>query len=189
MILSWAVFASIFGIALLETFLSIDNAVVLALIARELEPVQQKKALRYGLIGAIVLRLLAVGLATYLIHYQWVKIIGGLYLGYLAVRYFIGKKKKNAHKDLASQNFWKTVAMIEFTDLAFAVDSILAAVAISNQYWIVVAGGLIGVVTIRFAAQGMIRVLERFPKLESIAYALIAGVALKVIYEGAHSFL
>jgi YkoY family integral membrane protein len=186
---NWAILASILGIALLETFLSIDNAVVLALIARELEPVQQKKALRYGLLGAIALRLVAVGLATYLIHYQWVKILGGLYLGYLAIRYFIGKKKKNKHKDLASDSFWKTVAMIEFTDLAFAVDSILAAVAVSDKYWVVVAGGLIGVVAIRFAAQGMIKLLERFPKLESIAYALIAAVALKVIYEGAHSFL
>ena len=78
--------------------------------------------------------------------------------------------------------------MIELTDLAFAVDSILAAVALTSNYWVIVIGGLIGVVVIRFAAQGVIKLLERYPKLETIAYVLIAVVAIKVIVEGVHSF-
>jgi YkoY family integral membrane protein len=179
---------AILTIATLESFLSLDNAVVLALIARELKPDQQKKALRYGLLGAVVLRLAAVGVASVLIKYAWVKILGGLYLGYLAVKYFLNREKQHLKKTKAYPSFWKTVAMIEVTDLAFAIDSILAAVALTNHYWVIVAGGLIGVLVIRFAAQGMIKLLDRHPKLEAIAYVLILGVSIKVLYQGVHSF-
>jgi len=77
--------------------------------------------------------------------------------------------------------------MIELTDLAFALDSILAAVAVSSNYWVIVSGGLLGVIVIRFAAQGMIKVLKRWPKLETFAYVLIAVVSIKVIVEGIRS--
>ncbi len=181
---------SVLTIAILESFLSLDNAVVLALIAKELKPSEQKKALRYGLIGAVVLRLAAVGLAATLIKYTWVKLVGGAYLLFLVIKYFLGKhaekSKPKTHK--AYSSFWKTVLMIELTDLAFAVDSILAAVAITSNYWIIVAGGLMGVLVIRFAAGGMIQLLNKWPKLEVIAYLLIAVVSVKVIIEGIHSF-
>jgi YkoY family integral membrane protein len=183
----WVSIASILTIAFLEIFLSLDNAIVLALIARELKPSEQKKALAYGLFGAVILRLAAVGVATELIAYPWIKIIGGVYLAYLVIRFFLAPHpKKKTTK--SSQSFWMTVFWIEVTDLAFAVDSILAAVAMTRNYWIVVAGGLMGVVVIRFSAQGMIKLLERYPKIESIAYLFIAGVALKTLYEGIHSF-
>jgi YkoY family integral membrane protein len=178
---------AVLTIAALETFLSLDNAIVLALIARKLDPVQQKRALRYGLLGAVVLRIAAVGIATLLIRYAWVKILGGLYLGYLAVSYFLGKSEED-NLTKAHPSFWKTVLTIELMDLAFAVDSILAAVALTQNYWVIVVGGLIGVVVIRFAAQGFIKLLERYPKLETAAYVLIGAVAAKVLYEGAHSF-
>jgi YkoY family integral membrane protein len=178
---------SILIIAVLETFLSLDNAVVLALIARKLEPSEQKRALRYGLLGAVFLRIAAVAVATKLIRYPWVKIAGGLYLAYLAVSYFIGDvEEENLTK--AYPSFWKSVIMIELMDLAFAIDSILAAVALTQNYWVIVIGGMIGVIVIRFAAQGIIKLLERFPKLETIAYLLIGVVAAKVLFEAAHSF-
>ena len=176
-------------LALLEVFLSLDNAVVLALIARELPEQDQKKALRYGLWGAVILRLAAVAIASELMHFSWVKVVGGGYLLYLAIRYFFSKGKDGeSSKTKAFASFWKTVVLIEFMDLAFAVDSILAAVAMTNSYLAIVFGGLIGVVAIRFAAQGMIRLLSQYPRLESLAYFLIAGVGLKVAIEGVHSF-
>ncbi|MBC7396835.1 MAG: hypothetical protein H7333_05270 [Bdellovibrionales bacterium] len=179
---------SVLTIAVLESFLSLDNAVVLALIAKELKPSEQKKALRYGLLGAVILRLGAVALAATLIKYSWVKLVGGAYLLFLVLKYFIKKHTNKDKKHKAYSSFWKTVFMIELTDLAFAVDSILAAVALSSNYWVIVAGGLIGVLVIRFAAQGMIKLLNRWPKLEVFAYLLIAVVSVKVIIEGIHSF-
>jgi YkoY family integral membrane protein len=171
------------SLAVLETLLSIDNAVILALMARELPEAQQKKALRYGLIGAVVLRLLAVYSATRLVQYAWVKALGGAYLLWLAIRYFFKWGSSGEKTRKASTRFWVVVFWIEVTDLVFAVDSILAAVAITDQYWVIVSGGLLGVVAIRFAAGRLIQLLNRFPKLESFAYLLVAGVGIKVLYQ------
>lgn len=170
----------------LEALLSVDNAVVLALLAKDLPPEQQKKALRYGLAGAVILRLAAVALATHLIKYEWVKIVGGAYLLYLALKHFIMGDSHNI-KILQKKKpkFWHVVAKIEFTDLVFAVDSILAAVAVTSDYWTIVAGGLLGVVVIRFAAQYVIGLLQRFPRLEVFAYLLVGGVGAKVIIQAA----
>jgi len=179
---------TVMTLAALETLLSLDNAVVLALIARELPEAEQKKALRYGLWGAILLRIVAVYFATHLVNHAWVKALGGAYLLWLAIRYFAKWGSEKKHKRRASQNFWTVVFWIELTDLVFAVDSILAAVAITNQYWAIVLGGLIGVVAIRFAAGRLVILLDRYPKLESLAYLLVAGVGLKVLFEVSHSF-
>jgi predicted tellurium resistance membrane protein TerC len=73
---------------LLETLLSIDNAVVLALLVAPLRKDDQAKALRYGIIGAYVFRGLCLLFATWLIHIWWLKVIGGAYLVWLAVDYF-----------------------------------------------------------------------------------------------------
>ncbi|NDG85511.1 MAG: hypothetical protein EBX52_10835 [Proteobacteria bacterium] len=181
---------TVFSLAVLETLLSIDNAVVLALMARELPVKDQKRALRYGLAGAVVLRILAVFFATKVVQYAWVKALGGAYLLWLSIRYFYKKNRPDAgeKKRRSSSKFWEVVLWIELTDLVFAIDSILAAVAITSDYWAIVVGGVLGVVAIRFAAGGMIRLLERFPKIESLAYILVAGVGLKVLYQVAHSF-
>ncbi len=179
---------TVLSLAVLETVLSIDNALILALLASELKPADQKKALRYGLMGAIVLRLVAVFFATRLVRYAWVKVLGGTYLLWLAIRYFIKRGSGDAPKKRAHSGFWMTVFWIEFTDLVFAVDSILAAVALTSDYWAIVIGGLLGVVMIRFAAGLLVGVLKRHRWLEPAAYLLVAGVGIKVLYEMVYSF-
>jgi YkoY family integral membrane protein len=179
---------TVFSLAILETLLSLDNAVVLALMASELPEKDQKKALRYGLWGAVILRVLAVYFAARLVSIAWVKALGGAYLLWLAIAYFAkkGSGKKNHRR--TSTNFWSVVFWIELTDLVFAIDSILAAVAITSNYWAIVAGGLMGVVAIRFAAGRFIVLLERYPRLETLAYLLVAGVGLKVLVQVSYSF-
>lgn len=178
---------TVFSLAILETLLSLDNAVVLALMASELPEREQKKALKYGLWGAVILRILAVYFATRLVSIAWVKALGGAYLLWLAIVYFVkkGGGKKKTHR--TSKNFWAVVFWIELTDLVFAIDSILAAVAITSNYWAIVAGGLMGVVAIRFAAGRFIVLLERYPKIETFAYLLVAGVGLKVLVQVSYS--
>ena len=179
---------TVISLAFLETLLSLDNAVVLALMAGELPPQEQKKALRYGLWGAVILRLTAVYLATRLASVAWLKALGGAYLLWLAIRYFAKRDTSEKRSRRTSRHFWVVVFWIEFTDLIFAVDSILAAIAITNDYWAIVTGGLIGVVAIRFAAGYMIQWLKRFPKLEPLAYLFVAGVGIKVLAQVAYSF-
>lgn len=170
----------------LEGVLSIDNALVLAVIAKHLPKEQQKRALTYGLIGAFVFRFIAIGLARYLIHMRWVKFVGGGYLLWLAAKYFFFKvDDESPHGPKAEgAGFWKTVLVIELTDIAFAVDSILAAVALTDKFALIFIGGMIGVIAMRYAATVFIKVLNRFPGFETTAYLLVAVIGFKVVFEG-----
>src|SRR5262245_45575622 len=137
-------------LAFLEGILSIDNAIVLAMMAKPLPPEQQRKALTYGLVGAVFFRLAVLAIATRLIHWPWAKILGGAYLLFIGIKHFItgeGPEDEAAavKRPKGKVNFWKTVVMIELMDIAFAVDSILAAVALTDKLWIIFTGGMLGV--------------------------------------------
>ena len=174
-------------LAFLEAILSIDNAVVLAVMVKHLPQKQQRKALTYGLIGAVVFRLLALSIATYLIKVRWVKFVGGGYLLYVGLKHLLQKKPHaDDIKSVRHANFWKTVLMIEIMDIAFAVDSILAAVAVSSKLWIVFFGGMVGVVMIRYAASFFAQLLVKFPSFEVSAYLLVIAIGSKLIIEGFH---
>jgi predicted tellurium resistance membrane protein TerC len=98
--------------------------------------------------------------------------------------------------DRPTARFWPTVAVIELTDIAFAVDSILAAIGVVGappkghptdaahpKMWVIIAGGIIGVVLMRFAAVIFIRLLERFPRFETAAYLLVAVIGAKLLVD------
>jgi YkoY family integral membrane protein len=219
---------------LLEGVLSIDNALVLALLAKRLPKHQQRRALTYGLVGAFVFRFIAIGSAAYLLRWRIVKLLGGGYLLWIAVRhlYTTWKEKSSEHVSVGSDdqpvlidnqtgreltleqeeeelrcrtslpfepkkpNFWSTVAVIEMTDIAFAIDSILAAIAVVGsapaghagphpKLWVVIVGGLLGVVLMRFAAAMFIKLLERFPRFETSAYLLVIVIGMKLLVDWA----
>jgi YkoY family integral membrane protein len=186
-------------LAFLEGILSIDNALVLALLAKPLPPALQRKALTYGLVGAVVFRLIALGLTTYLMKWLWVKWVGGGYLIFVSLSHF-WKEWRNSGKDEDDEAtaarkreqaggkwaFWKTVLVIELTDIAFAVDSILAAVALSNKFWVVFTGGFLGVILMRVAANVFITLIEKFPRMEVTAYLLVLVIGVKLILDAAH---
>lgn len=169
----------------LEGVLSIDNALVLALIVRHLPPEQHKKALSYGMIGAVVFRTIAIFLAAFLMRMRWVKFVGGAYLLYLTYGYFMGGDEDH-HKQAKARNFWRTVIVVELADIAFAVDSILSAVALTQKVWVVLTGGVLGLVLMRFAASVFIKLLDRFPRFETTAYILVGIIGLKLFIDGFH---
>jgi YkoY family integral membrane protein len=168
-------------LVLLEGVLSIDNALVLAVLARSVKPELQKKVLTYGLIGAVVLRMTAIFLAQSLLQFSIIKIAGAAYLLYLCIHFFVTQGVEKGEKgEVKARGFWTTILLVELADLAFAVDSILAAVAMTDKYWVIVTGGLMGTVMMRFAAAGMIKLLNRFPKMEATAFMLVGIVGLKL---------
>jgi YkoY family integral membrane protein len=185
-------------LVLLEGVLSIDNALVLGLLAKRLPKNLQGKALTYGLVGAFVFRFIAIATATYLLRWRIVKLLGGGYLLYVVVKHFFfdsnGKEESTSvGSKSASAAFWPTVVVIELTDIAFAVDSILAAIALVGsappgyvgrfhpKLWVVVAGGMFGVILMRVAAVLFIKLLERFPRFETSAYLLVAVIGAKLL--------
>lgn len=169
----------------LEGVLSVDNALVLAILARHLPEKEQKRALTYGLVGAFVFRFIALAMVTYLVKWRWVKFVGGGYLLYIAIKNLVfGENKDELGSKTNGATFWRTVVAIELTDIAFAVDSILAGVALTNKLWVVFTGGVIGIVMMRFTAALFIKIIEKFPKLEKTAYILVLIIGLKVVIEG-----
>ncbi|HEX8322592.1 MAG TPA: hypothetical protein VF595_01650 [Tepidisphaeraceae bacterium] len=233
---------------ILEGTLSVDNALVLGLLAKRLPPGQRKRALTYGLVGAFSFRILAIFFAALLLSWPVVKLLGGGYLLYVAVKHlFFTEKHEDEHvtigpdghpiyedadhteasrelspdereEEIAKRNvlpaaadpsapeaqrpqgkpikyasFWPTVFVIELTDIAFAVDSILAALAfiprppagatVNPKLWVVIVGGCIGLVLMRFAAVMFIRLLEKFPRFEVAAYMLVLVIGSKLVID------
>ena len=180
--------ADLFTILLLvflEGILSVDNALVLAILAKQVEPRKRQQALTYGIAGAIVFRFIALFLLTKMMHLTWIKWVGGAYLLFVAVKHWIfGEHEDHPSKATRRRPFWRMVILIELTDIAFAVDSILAAAAVSQKLWVVFTGGVIGLVLMRFAAGGFIKLLDRFPTFEQSAYILIALIGGKLVIDG-----
>lgn len=228
-------------LVVLEGMLSIDNALVLGLLAKRLPKHEQARALWYGLAGAFVFRFLAVLLASLLLRWTFAKFLGGAYLVYIAVRHLFFESKEDEEKEkivfdehghprlvdegtgaelsaeqeelevrervpvyltperrkqLGLASFWPTVFVIELTDIAFAVDSILAAIAMVGsppkgtppdalhpKLWVIVLGGILGLMLMRVAARVFIQLLERFPRFEVSAYLLVIVIGLKLLLD------
>jgi YkoY family integral membrane protein len=222
-------------LTILEGLLSIDNALVLGLLAKRLPKHLQPNALTYGLIAAVVFRFMAIFMASLLLRWTIVKLFGGAYLVYIAVRHLFFEAKEEepekivldeggnpvivdeetggplrpdqeeleirervpvyikpkAQRRAGVANFWPTVISIALTDIAFAVDSILAAIALVGsapdhssfhpKLWVVFTGGGLGVLLLRFAAAMFIKLLEKFPRFEVSAYLLVMVIGCKLL--------
>jgi YkoY family integral membrane protein len=183
-------FLTIGLLVLLEGLLSADNALVLAILVLGLPRKDQRKALRYGILGAFLFRILAVLLAVHLIQISWVKLIGAMYLLYLAASHFLAaggaearRQVKPATAWLGLPPFWATVAKVELTDVVFAVDSILVAVAMSPKTWVVITGGILGIITMRMVIGKLLALVRRYPALVDGAFIIIAWVGVKLMLE------
>jgi YkoY family integral membrane protein len=176
----WSVILMTVGmLVVLEGLLSADNALVLAVMVRHLPKGQQKRALRYGMGGAFFFRLVAVLGAGYLLEWWAFKLVGGGYLVYLAARGLLADEAGEGDRSGRARSFWGTVLGVELADIAFSIDSILAAVALAEgmpaalrdvplgpcsvKTWTVYVGGVLGIVAMRFVAGYFLRLLERFP--------------------------
>jgi YkoY family integral membrane protein len=178
----------------LEGLLSADNAMVLAVLVLGLPKADQRKALRYGILGAFAFRAVATLLAVYLIRLGWVKLGGAGYLLYLVYRHFGGgdsasdrRTPGRAQPWLGLSAFWGTVAKVELTDIVFAIDSILVAVAMSPKMWVILSGGILGIVMMRLVIGQMLSLVERYPPLVDGAFVIIGWVAVKLLVEYLHS--
>ena len=178
----------------LEGLLSADNAMVLAILVLGLPKAQQRKALQYGMVGAFAFRAIATVLAAYMIQLGWVKLVGAGYLLYLVYRHFGGgtsaedrRAAPKAQPWMGLSAFWATVVKVELTDIVFAVDSILVAVAMSPKRWVILTGGILGIVMMRLVIGRLLALVERYPMLVDGAFVIIAWVGAKLLIEYAHA--
>ncbi|HSL21064.1 MAG TPA: hypothetical protein VK886_05975 [Vicinamibacterales bacterium] len=179
-------------LVLLEGLLSADNALVLAVLVLGLPRRERRKALRYGILGAFAFRITAVVFAAHMIQLSIVKLIGGLYLLYLSYHHFWGhsegerREVKRARPWLGLPAFWATVVKVELTDIVFAIDSILVAVAMSPKLWVVITGGILGIIAMRLVIGQLLVLVQRYPVLVDGAFIIIGWVGIKLLVEYAH---
>ena len=192
-------------LVVLEGLLSADNALVLAVMVRHLPKKEQRRVLIYGIWGAVLFRALALLLSSMLLSLWYCKVLGGGYLLYLALAHFVRRlrARKNHEGGTVAEpsgwlrGFWGTVTAITLADIAFSIDSILAAVSLADGFpahfgnggklFIVFTGGVLGIITMRFVVRYFLILLERFPGLEEGAYYLVAWIGLKLMISGFHS--
>lgn len=189
---SWLI---ILSLVVMECILSVDNAVVLAAQTQTLpSKSEREKSLFYGLVGAYVFRIIVIGVGVYLINFWWIKALGAIYLFYLGMKFFLYEKKhqkkvidnpapsqpKGWKKHLKISNFWQVVISIELMDIVFSIDSVLAALAISDNPVIVLIGGIIGILAMRGIAEVIMSFMQKVPELQDMAYVLILFIAIKL---------
>lgn len=183
----------------LEGLLAADNALVLAVMVKHLPQQERKKALFYGLAGAFILRFAALFMISFLVEVWQVQAIGAIYLLFISIQYLYKKATNHSSQQQIKEKqsgFWMTVLKIELADMAFAVDSILAAVALAMtlpvtnlftvgqldgpQFIVIFAGGMVGVIMMRFAADMFVTLLQKRPALEVAAFVIVGWVGLKL---------
>ncbi|MFD0792164.1 TerC family protein [Mucilaginibacter litoreus] len=183
----------ILNLIVIESLLSVDNAAVLATMVLDLPAKDRKRALRYGIIGAYVLRGVCLLLATELVKIWWLKPVGGLYLLYLCIHHFLAKRNQHDDEKIDKKHnwfyrstkgilgpFWATVVLVELMDLAFSIDNVFAAVAFTDHIFLIYTGVFIGILAMRFVAQGFVKLMEKFAFLEVAAFIVIGVLGLKL---------
>jgi YkoY family integral membrane protein len=177
-------------LVVLEGLLSADNALVLAILVLGLPKHQQRKALRYGILGAFFFRILAILAAVHLIQVGFVKLIGASYLLWLTYSHFFSRGEGDDRRSIKPATgfmglpaFWATVVKVELTDIVFAVDSILVAVAMSPKIWVIITGGILGIIAMRLVIGQLLRIVRRYPALVDAAFIIIGWVAIKLLIE------
>lgn len=166
----------------LEAILSADNAIALAALVQGIEnPQQQRRALNLGLVISYVLRIGLIFTATWVLKFWQFELAGALYLLWLSIKYFFFTKEPEHEHQRVIRSFWQAVPLLALADLAFSLDSVTTAIALADERWLVVLGGTIGVIMLRFMAELFIRWLQEFPRLEDAGYLTVTLVGLRLL--------
>jgi YkoY family integral membrane protein len=167
----------------LEAVLSADNAIALAAIAQGLEDKKlERQALNLGLVVAFALRIVLILTATWVQQFWQFELLGALYLLWLVFQHFTSEEgADHQHHGPRFQSLWQAIPIIAFTDLAFSLDSVTTAIAVSQERWLVLTGATVGIVTLRCMAGLFIRWLDEFIHLEDAGYITVALVGLRLL--------
>ena len=171
-------------LAVLEAVLSADNAIALAAIAQSVEdPKLQRQALNIGLIVAYILRIILILAATWVVKYWQFELLGAIYLLWLVFNYFFtaeDEEIKEKHS-LGFTSLAQVIPTIAITDLAFSLDSVTSAIAITEDTWLIIAGGTMGIIILRFLAGLFIRWLQEYTYLEDAGFITVGFVGLRLL--------
>ena len=174
----------------LEIVLSADNAIALAAIARKQpDPAAQQRALNLGLVFALLFRVVLILAAQWVLNFRPLMGAGAVYLLWLCMSHFFlqsandddaASEESPGPAEAAAKSLAATAFTIALTDLAFSLDSVAAAVAVSDRIGLVITGGVVGVVALRLSSGLFIRLLQRYQRLEAAGYLAVGLVGIQL---------
>ena len=170
----------------LELLLSADNAVALASLTKSLDSSElRSRALNIGITISLLFRIILIILSNVLLKFILIRVFAGFYLIYLFFsNVFFNSDIENTQNGTGNKNnfkFLRVVALLSITDFAFSIDSITTAVAISDQYILIIFGAVIGVLALRFTSGIFLKLLDIFSRLETAGYIAILVVGIKLL--------
>jgi YkoY family integral membrane protein len=173
----------IVSLFIIEVLLSVDNALVNATLAESLPEEKRKRALRIGILLGAAFRIVALLLVSIIIQNEWLKILGGLYLVYLAIAH-LGKVVEENGKTITPKATYRGVIFqIALADIVFSLDNVVSAVSFSDNIYIVMIGVGIGVVSMLFVTPILSRLIHKYKGMPAAAYAIVGLVGVALIAE------
>ena len=187
---------------LLEVVLGLDNVIFISIVAARLPKHQQKKARRLGLILAMFLRLALLGIISLILKLQGelftvfgvgisgkdlILILGGLFLIYKASTEIYHKmegEEGDTSKDIKANSFRSVIIQILILDLVFSVDSIITAVGMVDELWIMYAAVIVTVTIMLFASEPIARFINQHPAFKMLALSFLILIGVSLIGEG-----
>ena len=173
----------IVSLFIIELLLSVANALVTATLAESLPEVKRKNALRIGILLGAAFRIVALFLAAFIIQNEWLKIVGGLYLVYLAIAHLGRVVDEEGHAIVPKTTYRGVIMQIAFADIVFSLDNVISAVSFSSNLYIVMLGVGIGVVSMLFITPILSRLIHKYKGMPQAAYAIVGFVGLFLLIE------
>jgi YjbE family integral membrane protein len=175
----WSALAAI---VVIDLVLAGDNAIVIALAARNLPKVHQRKAILWGTVGAVVVRTTLTVAVLWLLQVPGLMLAGGALLVWIAYRLLTGDDGGRDHDVAPAASFWAAMRTIVIADAVMGLDNVLAvAGAAHGSILLVVLGLLISIPIVVWGSTLVLHWLERFPSLLYVGGAVLAWTAVKMI--------
>ena len=175
-------FSALAAIIVIDLVLAGDNAIVIALAARNLPRHLQKKAILWGTMGAIVVRALMTMVVVSLLKIPGLMVVGGLALLWIAYR-LLAPDSGDSHQDIApGMTFWAAMKTIIVADAVMGLDNVLAVGgAAQGSFLLVVLGLAISIPIVVWGSSLILHWIERFPSIIYVGAAVLAWTAAKML--------
>ena len=173
--------AALSAIVLVDLLLAGDNAIVIALAARNLPPLWQRRAIIAGTAGAIIVRVIFVFFVSKLLTFPGLGFVGGLLLYWIAWG-LLKKSPEENPQHSAADSFWAAMSTIIVADTVMGLDNILAiAAAAKGDFWLIAIGLGLSVPVMMFGSVLILKVLEKAPWLVVVGAGVLAIIAGQII--------
>ena len=177
-------FMALGSILLINLVLSGDNAVIIALASKNLPVAQRQKAILWGSVGAVILRIILTFVAAQLLVVPFLQFLGGLALLYIAISLLIDNSREVGYGEAAS--YREAIKTILVADLIMSLDNVLALAAISQtvpsgKYGLITVGLATSIPLVVFGAQLLMKLMDRFPSIIYCGAGILGYAAAEMI--------